>query len=102
MTWTSSPTILLVQKDPTNPISKPIIGPRIEFYAKLVITGNTPAPVPLERLTKKRKNTIAVPSFNNASASIRVLNLRLAPSSFRRATTATGSVAERTAPKVKA
>lgn len=48
------------------------------------------------------KNTIAVPSFNRDSPSIRVLNLTLAPNSFIRAITATGSVADSIAPRVKA
>ncbi len=48
------------------------------------------------------KNTIAVPSLSNDYPSTRVLNLTLAPNYFSRATTATGSVAESTHPKVKA
>jgi hypothetical protein len=43
-----------------------------------------------------------VPSFNNDYPYIKVLNLKLAPSYFNNATTATGSVAESTHPKVKA
>jgi hypothetical protein len=48
------------------------------------------------------KKTIAVPSFNKDYPSTKVLNLTLAPNYFKRATTATGSVAERTHPNVKA
>jgi hypothetical protein len=48
------------------------------------------------------KKTIAVPSFNNDYPYTKVLNLTLAPNYFKRATTATGSVAERTHPNVKA
>lgn len=41
-----------------------------------------------------RKNTIAVPSLSIDSPSSKVLNLILVPSSFSKATTATGSVVE--------
>lgn len=45
---------------------------------------------------------MAVPSFNKDSPSIKCPNLTEAPNSFKRATTATGSVADKTAPIVKA
>jgi hypothetical protein len=56
----------------------------------------------LARSMKSIKKTIAVPSFNKDSPSTKVLNLTLAPNYFSKATTATGSVAERTHPRVNA
>lgn len=45
-----------------------------------------------------RNTTYAVPSLNKDSPSINVANFLLAPSSFNKATTATGSVADIIAP----
>jgi hypothetical protein len=49
-----------------------------------------------------RKKTIAVPSFKSDYPSTRILNLTLAPNYLSRATTATGSVADRTHPSAQA
>lgn len=57
---------------------------------------------PLTKFKKRVKKTIAVPSLSRDSPSTRVLNLTLAPNYFKRATTATGSVADRTQPRVSA
>jgi len=50
---------------------------------------------------KKTRKKIKYPSFIRDSPSIIVLNFLLAPSSFNRATTATGSVALRSPPSNK-
>jgi hypothetical protein len=69
---------------------------------KFETTPKTVVVYPLTKLIKSMKKTIAVPSFNKDYPSTRVLNFTLAPRSFRRATTATGSVAESTQPKAQA
>ena len=51
---------------------------------------------------KTKNKTMAVPSFKRDSPSIRVPSFLLAPNSFNRATTATGSVALTTTPNRKA
>lgn len=102
VTSTSSPTTLLVQRDAKKANNTPTTGPTIEFWIKLPTTPINPELYPFDRLLKRRKKTIAVPSLNKASPSIRVLNLTLAPNSFNKATTATGSVALKTEPKVNA
>jgi len=48
------------------------------------------------------KKTIAVPSFSRDYPSTKVLNLTLAPNYLSRATTATGSVADRILPSAQA
>lgn len=57
---------------------------------------------PLRIWEKTMKNTAAVPSLRRLSPSRRTLNCLLVPISLRRATTATGSVAEMMEEKVKA
>jgi len=56
----------------------------------------------LAKSIKSMKKTIAVPSLSKDYPSTNVLNRTLAPNSLSKATTATGSVAERTHPNVKA
>ena len=60
------------------------------------ITSTYPADIefPSTISNKTRKTTIAVPSLSKLSPSIIVASLLEAPSSFSKATTATGSVAE--------
>lgn len=77
-------------------------GPPIDIRTKLVTTPSTVALYPLTRLMKSMKKTIAVPSLSSDSPSTRRLNCMLAPSSFNKATTATGSVADSTQPRVQA
>jgi hypothetical protein len=57
---------------------------------------------PLKIYENTIKNTAAVPSFRRLSPSNKTLNYLLVPISFNKATTATGSVAEIIAEKVKA
>jgi hypothetical protein len=85
-----------------NPNNKPNRGPPRETLTKLVITYNGDATYPFARFMNSMKKTIAVPSFNSDSPSTRVLNLTLAPNYFNKATTATGSVADNTQPRVRA
>ena len=68
----------------------------------MIATPETDVEAPFDKLANNKKNTMAEPSLNKASPSIKVLNLTLAPNSFNKATTATGSVALKTEPKVKA
>jgi len=78
----------------------PSKGPPRETLTKFPITSPNDYEFPLTKSIKSVKKSIAVPSFNSDSPSTKVLNLTLAPSSFSKETTATGSVAERTDPKV--
>lgn len=82
-----------------NPIIKPKRGPPKEVLMNPTTVYPSPFSYPTAKPKKIFKKTIAVPSFNKLSPSTKVLNLTLAPNSFKRETTATGSVAERTAPK---
>ena len=77
-------------------------APPNETRTKFPITPTTDVESPLARLINSIKKTIAVPSLSKDYPSTKVLNLTLAPSYFSKATTATGSVAERTHPRVKA
>ncbi len=99
---TASRMIFFIQKLTMKPIINPKIGPPIETLIKLAITPTTVACSPLTKLINSMKKTIAVPSFNSDYPSTSVLNFTLAPNSFNNATTATGSVAERTHPKAQA
>lgn len=74
----------------------------MEVRIKLTTTPVSEVELPFAKSKKSAKKTMAVPSFNNDSPYTKVLNLTLAPSYLRSATTATGSVAERTHPNVKA
>lgn len=94
--------ILFIQKLMIKPIMSPSIGPPNAILIKLPTTPKNVADSPFAKLRKRVKKTIAVPSLSRDYPSTRVLNLTLAPSYFRRATTATGSVAESTHPKVRA
>ena len=85
-----------------NPTRRPSRGPPNAILTKLVTTPIADDEFPLAKSIKSMKKTIAVPSFINDYPSTSVLNRTLAPKDFRRATTATGSVAERTHPKVNA
>lgn len=99
---TESLIILLSQKLIINPITNPRRGPPKAILTKLITTPNKDEDFPFAKSMNKAKKTIAVPSFIRDSPYIKVLNLTLAPNSLRRATTATGSVAESTQPRVKA
>ena len=83
---------------PTSPPAAPILpNPIAALPIKLPVPKNCSAPVTTP--ISKTKATIAVPSLSKDSPSIMVPSFLLAPSSFNRATTATGSVALTTAPK---
>jgi len=84
------------------PTKIPSKGPPKETLTKLATTPNTVESLPLTISIKSMKNTIAVPSLSKDSPSTSVLNLTVAPNYFKRATTATGSVADSTHPNVKA
>ena len=99
---TASLIILFIQKLMTKPVSSPRRGPPKAMRTKLTATPKKEEDPPFAKSIKSAKNTIAVPSFIKDSPSMRVLNLTLAPSSLSSATTATGSVADRTHPKVSA
>lgn len=94
--------ILFIQKLIIIPINIPKSGPPKATLTKLVRTPNMDEEFPLDRSRNSRKKTIAVPSFISDYPSTNVLNLTLAPKSLRRATTATGSVADNTQPMVSA
>lgn len=84
------------------PTSKPRSGPPSDTLTKFPKTPTTDEVFPFAKSIKSIKKTIAVPSFNKDSPSTKVLNRTLAPNYLSNATTATGSVAERTHPSVKA
>lgn len=84
------------------PTKIPSKAPPRDTLMKLVITPIAEEELPLARSMKSIKKTIAVPSFNKDYPSTNVLNLTLAPNYLSKATTATGSVAESTHPRVKA
>ena len=94
--------ILFIQLLDIIPTAIPSKGPPIDVLRKVTNTAPTVVSYPFTIPKNIMKNTMAVPSFNRDSPSIRVLNLTLAPSSFIRAITATGSVADNIAPNVKA
>ncbi len=99
---TESLMVFLIQKLMMAPITNPKRGPPSDTRMKFPTTPVTDDEFPLARSMKSIKKTIAVPSFNKDSPSTKVLNLTLAPNYFSKATTATGSVAERTHPRVNA
>ena len=74
----------------------------METLTKFVTTPAKLEVLPFARSMNSIKKTIAVPSFNKDYPSTKVLNLTLAPNYFKSATTATGSVADKTHPKVNA
>lgn len=84
------------------PTRIPSRAPPRDTLMKFVSTSTAEEELPLARSINSMKKTMAVPSFNKDYPSTNVLNLTLAPNYFSRATTATGSVAERTHPIVKA
>ena len=94
--------ILFIQYDVINPINIPNKGPPKAILTKLPTTPTKLEDSPLTRFKNSVKKTIAVPSFIKDYPSTRVLNRTLAPNSFNNATTATGSVADNTQPRVKA
>jgi hypothetical protein len=94
--------ILFIQKLMATPTKIPRSGPPNETLTKFVNTPSAVEVYPFAKSIKSMKKTIAVPSFSKDSPSTKVLNLTLAPSSFSKATTATGSVADKTHPKVNA
>ena len=94
--------IFFIQKQIIIPTNIPRRGPPIETRTKLVTTAKAVVDSPFTKLRKSKKNTIDVPSFSKDSPSTNKLKWTLAPSSFNKATTATGSVAESTHPKAKA
>ena len=98
----ASRMILFIQKLIIIPTIIPSKGPPKATLIKLPKTPTAVDYPPLANCIKSMKNTIAVPSFIKDSPSTRVLNLTLAPNSFNKATTATGSVALKTHPRVKA
>ena len=99
---TASFKIFFIQTQTINPIQIPSTGPPIDNLTKLVTTPTTVADYPLTKPMKSIKKTIAVPSFSKDSPSTKRLNWTLAPNYFKSATTATGSVADSTHPKVQA
>jgi hypothetical protein len=99
---TVSLIIFFIQKLTITPKTSPSKGPPSDTLTKLAITPVTVVSSPFTRLMKSMKKTIAVPSFRSDYPSTRILNLTLAPSYFRRATTATGSVADSTHPSAQA
>lgn len=84
------------------PIPIPSKGPPIDNLTKFVTTPKAVVSSPLTKPMNSKKNTIAVPSFSKDYPYTKRLNCTLAPNSLSKATTATGSVAERTQPKVQA
>lgn len=80
----------------------PSKGPPKETLTKLVSTPKALDALPFAKSIKSIKKTIAVPSFKSDYPSTSVLNLTLAPNYLSKATTATGSVADKTDPKVNA
>ena len=58
--------------------------------------------MPFAKSKNMAKKTMAVPSFNKDYPSTKVLKRTLAPNYLSNATTATGSVADKTQPKVSA
>lgn len=78
----------------------PSNGPPKPILTKLVKTPKADEDAPFAKSINNIKNTIAVPSFSKDYPYTKVLNLTLAPNYFNNATTATGSVAERTHPNV--
>lgn len=99
---TLSRIIRLIQYEIPNPKITPRRGPPIDVRTKLAITPTNVVEFPFTKSKNNAKKTIAVPSLSKDYPSTKVLNLTLAPNYFSKATTATGSVAESTLPKVKA
>jgi len=102
MDITVSLRIFFNQRHMKKPNTTPRRGPPNDILTKLVTTPTAVAASPLARLKNNMKKTMAVPSLSKDYPSTRRLKCTLAPSSFKRATTATGSVAERTHPRVSA
>lgn len=99
---TASLIIFFIQKLTIKPTISPKIGPPIETLIKFEKTCKGLVYSPLTKLMKSIKNTIAVPSFSKDYPSTSVLNLTLAPNYLSKATTATGSVADKTHPRAHA
>ena len=84
------------------PTIMPNKGPPKETLTKFESTPKADALSPLTKLMKSMKKTMAVPSFSKDSPSTNKLKCTLAPNYFSKATTATGSVADKTHPRVSA
>ena len=84
------------------PTNIPRRGPPRDTLTKFPKTPIVDEEFPFAKSKKRLKKSIAVPSLSKDYPSTNVLNLTLAPSSFKSETTATGSVAESTHPNVKA
>ncbi|MBE0385691.1 monovalent cation:H+ antiporter, CPA1 family [Pseudoalteromonas luteoviolacea DSM 6061] len=98
-----------IHKIQSHPTTRPIINPTKTTFTNSRVTCNgevipstmAPENVAVTQVKNNEKNTIAVPSFSSDSPSISVSNLLRELTSFKRATTATGSVALMSAPNIK-
>ena len=68
----------------------------------MIVSVAEKTPVPKGIASNKVKATTATPSLNKLSPSMTVVNSLLAPNSRKRATTETGSVADKLAPTKRA
>ena len=92
----------LSQMQQIKPTIMPNKGPPRDTLTKFVSTPKAVALSPFTKLMKSMKKTIAVPSFSKDSPSTNKLKCTLAPNYLSKATTATGSVADKTHPRVNA
>ena len=93
--------IFFMRRYASTPNPKPISGDTNNIFAQNSKKDPTVYWYPLIMLAKKKYRIMALPSFNNDSPAMMVVNFEEAFALFNNTTTDTGSVAHRIAPKRK-